>query len=148
MTKNTNRKPFPFNSFSDEAFVELYEKTYNRSPNKTETEHFVNFQSTYVEIGKKGTGKYKKITVAYFHSTIKKHIKRCQKTQGKSLVKNFVVKIEPKGAAMKSLILYVVPAEEATDAHLLGSVELMIKDDSMFIPHRVCSLDSDGNFNG
>ena len=35
-----------------------------------------------------------------------------------------------------------------TDEHLLGSVELMIKDDSMFIAHRVCSLDSNGYFNG
>ena len=97
---------------------------------------------------KRGRTITKKITVGYFHSTIKEHIETCYEIDGKSLIKNFVAKIEPKGTAMNNLILYVVPAEEGTDAHFLGHVELMIKDDSMFTSYRVQPLDSDGYFNG
>ena len=49
---------------------------------------------------------------------------------------------------MENLILYIVPVEEGTEAHLLGSVELMIKDDSMFSLIEFAHLNSNGYFNG
>ena len=140
MTKNTSSRRFLPKRFPDKDFIDLYEKTYNKAPNQTEIEHFVNLHTTYIEVGKKGADNYKKITVGYFQSTIKEHIETCHETQENSLIKNFVAKIEPKGTVMENLILYVVPAEQGTEAHLLGSVELMIKDDSMFFPYRVCSF--------
>ena len=107
MTKNTSSRRFLPKRFPDKDFIELYEKTYNKSPEKIEIEHFINLHTTYIEIGKKGASNYKKITVGYFNSTIKEHIETCHEIDGKSLINNFVVKIEPKGTVMKNLILYV-----------------------------------------